>query len=76
MRRPSRGSPRGLQCPISHKVSAAGPVWASGIEPRRKSVLRGQSAVRTARRFCAGSRLGPFDTAQLFSTPSSSRRKS
>ena len=33
-------------------------------------------AVRTARRFSPSVRLGPLVTAQLFSTPSSSRRRS
>ena len=47
-----------------------------GITPSKVRYSSGWSSVWTARRFSLGTRLGPRVTAQLFRTPSSSRRRS
>ncbi len=75
-RRPSCGSTSGVQVPRSQRSTEPPPYWPFGILPSKDPYSSGWSSTSTARRFSPGSRLGPLGTAQLLSTPSSSRRKS
>ena len=75
--RPLRGSgSSGFQLPRSHISTVPPPYSPSGMTPSNPPYSSGWSSTWTASRFSPGSRLGPFGTAQLFSTPSSSSRKS
>jgi hypothetical protein len=63
--------------PVVPHDDAAAAVLALRDDALEIGVLEpGGSSFCTASRFSAGSRLGPFGTAQLLSVPSCSRRKS
>ena len=63
----------GAAIPQHHRAAA---IFALGDRALEGGVASGWSSVRTASRLSSGLRLGPRVTAQLFSTPSSSSRKS
>src|SRR5262245_32339775 len=69
-------SPSGIHVPRSHSITVPPPYCPFGIVPSNAPYSMGWSSTSTASRFLAGSMLGPLGTAQLLSTPSSSRRKS
>ena len=73
---PSRGSPTGSQVPRSQTITVPAPYCFGGIVPSKPPYDSGWSSTWIAMRFSFGSKLGPFGTAQLSSTPSSSSRKS
>ena len=72
----SPASPIGAQVPVSQTIIGPPPYSPAGITPSKSMYSTGWSSVSTASRFSAGSSDGPFGTAQLFSTPPSSSRRS
>ena len=76
LRNPAWGSSMGSHVPRSQSRTVPPPYWPLGMIPSKPPYSTGWSSVIIARRLSFGSRLGPFGTAQLFSTPSISRRKS
>ncbi len=73
---PLCGSNSGVQWPRSQISTVPPPYWPFGIVPSNALYSIGWSSTSTASRFSPGTRLGPRVTAQLFMTPSSSRRRS
>ncbi len=66
----------GAQVPRSHTMTSPPPYCPAPITPSNSAYSMGWSSTWTARRRALGSSVGPLGTAQLASTPSTSRRKS
>ena len=66
----------GTHVPRSHTMTSPPPYSPDGITPSKSAYSIGWSSTCTARLRVAGSRVGPLGTAQLASTPSTSRRRS
>ncbi len=66
----------GTQVPQSHTMTSPAPYWWAGMTPSKSTYSSGWSSTRIAIRRAVGSRDGPRGTAQLTSTPPTSRRRS
>ena len=71
--RPGRRSRRGFPGPGSQTMTSPPPYSPAGMTPSKSAYSIGWSSTFTASRRTLGSSVGPFGTAQLTSTPSSSR---
>ena len=74
--RGSRVGASGSQVPQSQTMTSPAPYCLAGMTPSKSKYSIGWSSTWTAMRRIAGSRVGPFGTAQETSTPSISSRKS